>query len=520
MSFLKFLHKTIASTAIVTTAILISLSDKAALAVGLTTSQGDKVMNADVARNRFGVDGTGVTIGVMTDSFNNLGGAESDVANGDLPFGINVLQDLLSGGDDEGRGMLQIIHDVAPGAKLLFRTAYQGEADYAKGILELADAGANIIVSDVLYFTEPMFQDGIVAQAVNQVVSRPGTSSVSYFAAASNENRRAYESAFNPSGVFEPTFNGEFHNFDSGSGVDIFQSITLPPGANLAISLQWDEPFRSVSGGNGAAKDLDIFLYDSYGTNILAASTESNLGQDPIEIFGFTNDSETSEFNLAIANKSGSAPDLMKYVVFGGGRSFKINEFDTASGSLFGNANANGAQAVGAAFYAETPEFAIDPARLRFFSSAGGTPILFDPDGNRLASPEIRNKPEIVAPDGVNTSFFGSDIAEDIDDFPNFPGTSAAAPHAAAVAALMLQLNPSLSPKEIYAILQETALDMDDPSTSGFDVGFDFASGYGLIQADRALAAVAIPEPPSTLAMLAFSALGVISLLKRKLKET
>ncbi len=84
--------------------------------VGLVTSQGDKAMRADVARTTFGIDGTGVSVGVVSDSFNCLGGAATDVANGDLSP-VTVVQDLpgCASGTDEGRAMLQLIHDVAPG---------------------------------------------------------------------------------------------------------------------------------------------------------------------------------------------------------------------------------------------------------------------------------------------------------------------------------------------------------------------------------------------------------------------
>jgi subtilisin family serine protease len=493
--------------------------------VGLVESQGVTAMNADTARNLFGVDGTGITIGVISDSFNNLGEAGSDVANGDLPLGINVLQDLPSDGRDEGRAIMQLIHDVAPGANLAFHTAFLGlpdfaetQAEYANAILDLAEAGADIIVSDVVLPWEPMFQDGIVAQAVDRVVSEYN---VSYFASAGNEDRRSYESPFYASGVTELLNGGEFHDFDPGSGVDTLQSIMIPSGRGIILSFQWDSPFFSVSDGTGSPNDLDIFLFDSLGTNVLAGSAESNIGNDPVELFSFTNEGPTSEFNLAISRKSGSDPELMKYVIVGAPRDFEINEFDTASSTIFGNANARGAMTVGAASYLETPAFGTDPARLQWFSSAGGTPILFDTEDNRLPRPEIRQNPEIVAPDNGNTTFFGGDIPEDPDDFPNFRGTSAAAPHAAAVAALMLDANPNLSPYEIYSILENTALDMDDPSTPGFDVGFDFASGYGLIQADRALSQVttSVPEPSSGLGMLAFGALGAASLLKHKLKK-
>ena len=88
-----------------------------------------------------------------------------------------------------------------------------------------------------------------------------------------------------------------------------------------------------------------------------------------------------------------------------------------------------------------------------------------------------------MAPDGVNTTSFGP-IDVEGDGFPNFFGTSAAAPHAAGVAALLKDLNPAASPDEIYNVLKAAAIDMDDPATPGFDTGFDFGSGFGLSRAD------------------------------------
>jgi hypothetical protein len=465
--------------------------------VGLVTSQGEQAMRADVARTTFGVDGTGVTVGVLSTSFNCLGGAAADVASGDLAP-VTVLQEDpgCSSGTDEGRAMLQLVHDVAPGASLAFATADAGQAGFASNILALQEAGADVIVDDVIYLAEPMFQDGIIAQAVN-TVKKAG---IPYFSAAANNARQSYESSFRAGPAFAdgafPSapgarhfFGGIAHNFDPGPGVDVFQRITVPAGSGFTISFQWDSPFASVCPGcPGSPNDLDIYIFNDPPTTVLAGGTSRNIGGDAVEVFAFANPpgAAVTAFNLMITKFEGPNPQLIKYVRFGG-TNVTINAFDTRSSTLYGHANAAGAEAVGAAFYGNTPAFGVAPPLLELSSSAGATPILFDTAGHRLALPAIRLKPEIVAPDGTNTTFFGGREVE-FDGFPNFFGTSAAAPHAAAVAALMLQAVPSTTPQRVYETLETTAIDMGPP-------GFDFDSGFGLIQADKALDALVSAAP-------------------------
>ena len=118
---------------------------------------------------------------------------------------------------------------------------------------------------------------------------------------------------------------------------------------------------------------------------------------DAVELFGATNNGPTAlTVNLMIVNHSGPNPGLIKYVYFFSGPAPTINEFATNSGTIFGHANAAGAEAVGAARYSNTPAFGVSPPVLEFFSSSGTTPILFDVAGNRLATPDPRaNKPEM-----------------------------------------------------------------------------------------------------------------------------
>jgi len=461
---------------------------------GAVTSQGDVAMRSDIARANLGVNGAGVTVGVLSDSFNCLGGASSDVTNGDLSP-VTVIQEISSctgpsAGDDEGRAMLQIVHDVAPGANLAFASALNGIASYATNIQSLAAAGAKVLVDDVLYIAEPMFQDGTIAQVVNQVVG----GGVAFFSAAGNQGRFSYQSAFRPGPVFADGafpappglhfFGGTAHNFNSTGGTDVFQRITLPNGGGWRfMSFQWDSPAFSVSGGAGSPNDLDIYVLNAGATQVLAGSVSGNISAsggsgDPIEVFSFVNNTgATADFNILITNFAGPNPGLVKYVLFDFNGT--IQEFATNSSTIYGHTNAAAAEAVGAAAYFNTPAFGVSPPVLDSFSSAGGTPILFDSAGNRLASAEIGSKPEIVAPDGGDTTFFGTDT--DGNGFPNFFGTSAAAPHAAGVAALLLQAKLDSTPIQIYAALENTAIDMGAS-------GFDFDSGSGLIQTDTAAA--------------------------------
>ncbi len=164
-----------------------------------------------------------------------------------------------------------------------------------------------------------------------------------------------------------------------------------------------------------------------------------------------------------------------------------VNEFATNSASSYGHASARGASSMGAAFYFQTPPFGTSPAVRESFSSIGGIATLWDLNDNPIDV--VRQKPSLVAPDGTNTTFFGSDIADpgdgsDLDTSPNFFGTSAAAPHVAALAALVRQENASLSPVQVYHLLESTADDMAA-------AGADFETGHGLVRGDLAVAQAA-----------------------------
>lgn len=474
---------------------------------GSVQSQGDAALNADDARAAFGVDGTGITVGVLSDSFNfvkypgNVDGVAQDIATGDLPQDTQILED--SGTTDEGRGMAQLIHDVAPGAAIKFATAFVGgEAHFAENILALAAAGSDIIVDDVSYFSEPYFQDGLVAQAVNTVFAQ----GIPYFSSAGNSGTQSYESAFVDSGS-TGTGGGKLHDFDPGAGISTVQQITIPVGGLFRPWLQWDEPFGSL-GGAGSTSDLDMFLTGSNQTTQVASSIANNIGADPLEHIDFFNDGSfdsnndgqaDTTFFLTITLNSGPTPNVIKYIDFGGDGI--VDTFATNSSTDVGHHNTPGAIGVAASAYFLTPAFGTTPPALNDFSSLGGLALRFDANGNRLAVPLNPNSPQVTGVDGSNTTFFGQDISVDADNFPNFFGTSAAAPHVAAVAALMLQAagGPgSLSPPDLYSMLIDTSIDIvsrldfssNTPIPIPSGVGVDAFSGAGLVDAFAALAQI------------------------------
>jgi len=522
---------------------------------GPVATQGDFVQRTAAIRTSYpSLTGSGITVGVLSDSFNcyqqyaddgvAASGANGYASNGftaayaqdqlsgALPASIDVLEEAscLDYGapeqlpfTDEGRALLQVVHAVAPDAALAFYTADNSEADFANGIQALAAAGAKIIDDDVGYPDEPFFQDGEVAQAIDTVAGM----GVAYFSSAGNDARNAYDNlapSFPVTSGTGPTAGEQLLNFDtSGATTTTALPVTIPalqPGEFVALVLQWDQPYvTGAKGSGGATSALNLCVNGVPGDDQIdfATSTASvncsdpnTIGNDPVDILIIGNSAAASgktpamSFTVSVGLASGAAPGRIKLALEGDGAAVSIDQFATHSATIQGHPSAAGAMAVGAAYYFDTPLCGTTPAVLEYYSSAGGDPILFDVNGVRLAAPVLRQKPQIVGPDGVNDTFLGfkqplsTSIAgcENDNALPNFFGTSAAGPHVAAAAALMLQANPAVTATQITKALEDSALPMGG--------GLNDDSGYGFIQAQAALALL----PPGA-PMLSLSATSV-----------
>ena len=135
--------------------------------------------------------------------------------------------------------MMQIIHDIAPGASLAFYTAFDSEQDFANGILALAAAGCKVIVDDVSYFDEPFFQNGVVAQAI-QTVEAEG---VTYVTAAGNDAGNGYQAAWTP---ISGTYDGMALTDAESFGGNLVQTITVNTegtGYDVPLLLEWNQAY-------------------------------------------------------------------------------------------------------------------------------------------------------------------------------------------------------------------------------------------------------------------------------------
>ncbi len=470
---------------------------------GQTITQGDTAMRSDKVRDRFGVDGTGVKVGVLSDSYNSKQAAQTDVNEGDLPGTktngqtsnnpepVQVLLDFPPG-NDEGRAMLQIVHDVAPKARLAYRTGFITAGNFAKGITELADVNlaggkCDVIVDDITYITEPFLRDGVVANTVNAVVSQ----GVNYFSSAGNFGERSYEGIFqgvtNTSVIPAPA---TVHRFGA-TNAEIFQTLKLKPGS-YTIVLQWNDDFHSLGSANGVQTDLDLYLVGANGFTLFGFN-RSNLFGDPYEVCPFIVTEET-EAKVIVTNAGGTNTNVrFKYIIFRGDGVID-NYKNAAPSTIVGHPNAVGCIAVGAMLFGNIPQFTPVFPGVASFSSRGGTFTLGA--GNTYAP---RLKPDLVAPNGVNTTVTLSAQPagfNDNDPYPNFFGTSASAPHAAAVGALLVQakkkfdLQTTVSPDQIRSLLQNSAGKFPTlPATH------NFTGGNGFVRADSAVQSVANARP-------------------------
>ena len=440
---------------------------RSTLNTGSVDSEGDVAEKANLARSTYGVTGAGVKVGVISDSVDYLTNSQ---ALGDLGTVTVLAGQSGVPGTGEGTAMLEIVHDLAPGATLYFASANGGNANFANNIRQLRAAGCDIIVDDMEYFNESPFQDAIIAQAVNDVTAAGAL----YFSAASNSGNKddgtsaTWEGDFVESGQTANTSKGvaKVHSF----GAAIFNVGTTSSQSETA-NFFWADPLGH------STNDYDIFITDATGSSLVAASTTTQNGtQDPYEKVK-VDDGEL----IVVVLSSGTG----RFLHLENGRgSLSVSTAGRTKGHACA-ANAFGVAAVSA--HGVTTPFTA-AVKVETFSSDGPRRMFFYADGTAITPGSfsstggtVRQKPDLAAADGVATAVPG---------FQPFYGTSAAAPHAGAIAALLKSRNPGLTTSEARAALTAGVLDIEG-------AGVDRDSGVGLLMADLVLRAAGTAQPPT-----------------------
>ena len=433
---------------------------------GRINTEGDGIHRADLVRTFSGLTGRGVRVGVISDGVDSWASARS---SGDLPDSIEINPDD-EGSGDEGTALLEIIHDLAPGVDLAF-SGSGSSLGFVEATLWLANEafdgeGADIIVDDVGYYSEPYFEDGVVAQAAEDAVA----GGVVFVSAAGNFADGHYAGEFSDDG------NG-YHDFDDDpDATDITLSVEL----RSSLVLQWNDQFGASD------NDYDLFVCPpglkpvkfNLQNGICEGSTrEQNGDDDPYEIISFV---FSPIADVYIRKYSGNGDQQLKLFVPNG----EVLEHGNLEGGIIGHPAVSGVLAVGAIS-------ASDPGHddAQSYSDRGQTEIYFP-------SRQTRYKPDVMGIDGVlitGAGGFGSEV-EGIS-FRRFSGTSAAAPHVAGIAALVMEAqrkaDPSMGKKAVADAvtqkLRDTAVDIGDQDPNGYSKEL----GYGRADALAAIASLA-----------------------------
>ncbi|MFB3045908.1 MAG: PKD domain-containing protein [Acidiferrobacterales bacterium] len=401
---------------------------------GSVTTEGDAILNADALR-ALGFDGSGAKVGVISDGVDNRASAQ---ATGDLP--ANIITVTHAGSGDEGTAMLEIVHDLAPGADLGF-CGPSTSLEMIQCVNDLAGVfGADIIVDDLFFFLEPYFEDGPIAQAVANAVA----GDVVYASSAGNHAQEHYQ------GQYVDSSDGR-GSHDISPGNNTFD-VT---GAAVIVVVQWSNPF-GLAGDN-----YELCFATETPAECALFNTLQNGDDDPIEAALFDC---AGGCDLQVRLVSGNPQTLEAFFLFG-----TLDAADRViAGGIVGHAAIPGALATAAIA-------ASDPGNdtIESFSSRGPSEIVFP-------VVETREKPDVAAIDGVSVTGAGG--------FPSpFFGTSAAAPHVAGVAALLK--GGFTTAAEIVDALKDSAVDLGVPGT-------DTTFGAGRI--DALAAARQLNGPPNS----------------------
>lgn len=413
---------------------------------GKVTTEGDRIHGTEALRNLSPVfDGTGVKVGVISNGVNNWQIARD---TGDLPPGIYILNTSKG---DEGTAMLEIVHDIAPGADLYFHDCGSDVYTFMDAVDELVAAGCTVIVDDINWKFEPFYEDGDVGSHLSEILSR---NHVIYISSAGNTAYKHYQGDFLDNGNHE-------HDFSRGENQSF--SFTLDRIADATVVLEWNDRFGASD------NNYDLYLYDKNTGQLLAYSNNSQAGtQDPLEVLGYENPQKTpinAEIRIVNVNGTAQVRNLAVFIHDNGG--IFRSDYTVRNGSVVGHQALPGVITVGGVG-------ADHPGSAEFYSSRGPVTISWP-------VAEMRQKPDICGITDVHISGAGGFPAVNPG---HFIGTSAAAPHIAGIVASVQGAYPDLTADQVRGYLYRSADAADDANGCGYGRA-NATAMVGMIKADK-----------------------------------
>jgi hypothetical protein len=442
---------------------------------------GALIMRADQFVAQTGVTGAGVMVGVQSTGVASISVIES---RHELPT-VKVVSPAggsANASADEGTALLEEVYAVAPGAGLAFcePDTFVG---YTSCLGQLVKAGATILVDDVVFTQGDLLtSDNTNIQAIEQFLAQNPT--VAMFTAVGNYDGSYWEGMYTPVlgssvGLAPMTCpaNGTtqtdtyFTEFDGSSN----QTLTVSQGENFPVTFAWSDP----PGHNSSKFDLYwVGTVNSASDGCLSyAAATDNHATHSLSL-------PAANYRLYIGTPDNSAAGKFLKLWFGGDGVTSIS--DPKGGSVITpQAFAQGVVSIGAVNGSDAVGNTIES-----FSSTGPITVSFPTTGTLQA-------PILVAPDGISVDATGTYFASYLFPDGNFYGTSASAPNAGAVAALILSAFPALSVSQVVTALQKGATQLGASAPDG-------TFGYGRVDALGALATFAGPTmtsiPDSSLA--------------------
>ncbi len=477
---------------------LIRLPTYARRRAGNVTTEGDGILYADAVRGQLTLDGTGVRVGVVSDGLKGVfatgcttscsGVDGGPMATGDLPNAAGVrnasgvltsstggiigrsfqangdLEGLppptpacaFAGAGAEGTALLEIVHDLAPGAKLSFAN---GDTDLAfNQAVNFLAASNDVVLDDIGFFGEPYDGTSAVSSNTAAALNNPSFPIRAYVTAVGNDADEHYYGAYADSRIDGTTISGittpgHLHLFQQtadttdvlGLGAQPYNIISLPPNGEAAIFLTWNDPFGASS------NNYDLYLVQQSTGRVVASSTDVQNGrQDPSEVIDYVNRGPQDFFRIIVQNvRDAAQPRNLNIFSFQpecapagpqllAPERHERHNYNTATRSVSAQGDAGGSPvsviAVGAICSASAAAASTIRSDESCLDTSNSTAEFFSSRGPTL---DGRVKPDVAAIDGVSITGAGAFGTP-------FFGTSAAAPHVGGIAALLLQSAPCL----------------------------------------------------------------------------